>query len=106
MMATIFTSVSSGSKSSAMEGAMLTRASLNMSPTGVSEHGVEDCEPAGAGETVERPGHLNEGILRPLSSCRPMALMGVGSWLPKDVSSMYLLTGEELLDPANHGTGC
>ena len=59
---------------------------------GVSERGVEDREPAGAGETVEHPGRLNEGILRPLSPSRSMALMGVGSWEP--------------LDPANHGTVC
>ena len=72
----------------------------------VSEHGVEDREPAGPGETVQHSGHLIEGILWSLLFSRSMILMGVGSWLPKDVSSMYLLREEEPLDPADHGTGC
>ena len=46
---------------------MLTQASLSMSPTEVSECGVDDCETADAGETVECPVCLNKGLLRPLS---------------------------------------
>ena len=106
MMATIFTNVSSGSKSSPTEGSILTRVSLSMSPTGVSAHGVEEREPADAGDTVERLVHLNKGILWPLSSSKSLTPMGVGSWLPKDVFSMHMLRGEEPLDPTDHGTGC
>ena len=73
---------------------------------GVAEHGVEDCKPAGAGETVERPGRLNERILWPLWSNMSLTLMGVGSLFPKDVSSMYLLRGEEPLDRTDNGTAC
>ena len=86
-MATVFTMVSSASTSPEMEGSMLTQASFSISPTGVSELGVEDCKPAAAGEAPE---HLlclkEEGLLWPLSSSRSVALMHVGNWLPK----MYL----------------
>ena len=83
---------------------MLTRASLSISPTGVSEHSVEDCKAAAAaGEAPERPLSLKEeGLLWPLSSCRSVALMGVGNWLPKDVSASKLVRGEESPDPVDH----
>ena len=68
-MATIFTKISSGSKSLATEGSMHAHPGFTeYVSNGVSERGVEECEPAGAGETVEHPGCLNEGILRPLWS--------------------------------------
>ena len=66
----------------------------------------EDREPAGAGDTVEHPGLLNKVRLWPLSSSKSVTLMGVGSWLPKDVFSMNMLRGEETLDLANHSAGC
>ena len=42
---------------------MLTQASLSTSPTRVSARGVEDHEPAGAGDTLVRPLCRNEGRL-------------------------------------------
>ena len=95
--------VSSASTSPGDEGSMLTRASLNISPTGVSEHGVEDCKAAAASEASEREVHLKEeGLLRTLSSSRSVAIMGVGNWLPKVVSASNLVRGEESLDPVDH----
>ena len=81
---------------------MLTQASLSASPTGVSERGVEDREPAGACDTVECPVCLNEVRLQPLSSSKSVTLMRVGNWLPKDVLLINMLRGEEPLDPADH----
>ena len=104
MMATIFMMVSSASTSPVMEGSMLTQTSLSTSPMRVSEHGVENCKPAAAGETPERLVHLKEGLHWPLSFNGSMALMGVGSWLKKDVSSINLVRGEESLDPADDST--
>ena len=96
--------VSSASTSLEMEGSMLTQASLSISPTGVSEHGVEDCKAATAGEGPEDLLHLKEeGLLLPLSSSRCVALMGVANWLPKDVFAINLVRGEESLDPVDHG---
>ena len=97
MLATIFTSISSGSKIWPCEGSMLTRTSLGVSPMGMSACGVEDCVLAGAGDTVEHPVHLNEGTLWPLSSNKPVTLMSVDSWLPNDVFSMNMLRGRNLL---------
>ena len=82
---------------------MLTWASLSMSPMGVFACGVEDREPASAGDTVECLVRRNEGILLPLSSSKSGTLKGVCSWLLKDVLSIHMLRSEELLDPANHG---
>ena len=69
---------------------------------GVSERGVEDCKPAG--EALERPLRLKEGLLWPLSSSRSVALMGVGNWLPKDVSTINLVRGEESPNPVVTGS--
>ena len=79
--------VLSGSTSA---GSMLTRASLSISPTGVSEHGVEhgveDCMVAAAGEAPEPPLRQTseEGLLWPLKLSRSVALTGVAIWLPKE----------------------
>ena len=70
----------------------------------MSEHGVADCKPAAAGEAPECALLLKEeGLLWPLSSSRSIALMGVGNWLPEDVSTINLVRGEESLDPIDHG---
>ena len=100
MMDTILMIVLSGSTS---PGSMLTRASLSISPMGVSECGVEDCMAAAAGEEPERPQCLKEGLLWALESSRSITLMGVGIWLPKDASARNLVRGEESLDPVDHG---
>ena len=92
--------VSSGST---FPGSMLTWASLSISTTGVSEHGVEDCMSAAAGEVPEHPLHLNEGLLWPLKLNRSMALIRVGIWLPKDASTSNLVRGEEAVEPVAHG---
>ena len=92
--------VSSGSTS---PGSMLTWASLSISPTGVSECGVEDCMAAAAGEVPEHLARLTEGLLWALESSRSITLMGVGIWLQKDASARNLVRGEESLDPVNHG---
>ena len=81
MMDTILTTVSSASTSPETERSMLTRASFSIYPTGVSEHGVEDCKAAATGETPERLLHLKEGLLPALSSNRSITLMGVGIYL-------------------------
>ena len=100
MMDTILTRVSSGSTS---PGSMLTRASCSISPTGVSEHGVEDCMEPAAGEVPECLLRLKEGLLWALESSRSITLIGVGIWLPKDASTRNLVRGEESLDPVEHG---
>ena len=94
----ILTRVSSGSTSS---GSMLTWASLSISPTGVSERGVEDCMTAG--EAPEDLLCLKEGLLWPLRSSSSDTLMGVGIWLPKDASASNLVRDEEAVDPVAHG---
>ena len=91
--------ISSGSTS---PGSMLTRASHSISPTGVSERGVEDCMAVAVGEAPERPLRLKEGLLWALESSRSVTLMGVGIWLPKDASARKLVRGEESLGPVNH----
>ena len=78
-------------------------ASLSISPTGVSEHGVEDCTVAVAGKAPEHLLHLKEGLLWPLKSSSSNALMGVGILLPKDASTRNLVRGEEAVDPGTHG---
>ena len=83
------TMVLSGSTSA---GSMLTRASLSISPTGVSERGVEDCTLAAAGERVLRL--LKEGLLWALESSRSVTLTVVGIWLPKYASASNLVRGE------------
>ena len=86
---------------STSDGSMLSRASLSISPTGVSERGVDDCAVAAPGEHPERG--LKEGMLCPLMSSRSVALLGVASWLlPKDASARNLVMpkGEEDVDPA------
>ena len=104
MIATIFTMVSSVSTSPEMERSMLSRVSVSISPTGVSERGVEDCKPAATSEAPERPLRLKEeGLLQPLSSSRSIALIGVDNWLPKDVSAINLVRGEQSMDPVDHG---
>ena len=92
--------VLSGSTS---EGSMLTQASLSISPTGVSEHGVDGCTVAAAGDGPECPLCLKEGLLWPLKSSRSITLIGVGIWLPKECSTRNLLRGEEDRDPGTHG---
>ena len=67
----------------------------------LSENGVEDCKPAAAGEAPERS-LKEEGLLQPLSSSRSVALMGMGNWLPKGISAVNLVRGEESLDPVDH----
>ena len=86
----------SGSISS---GSMLTRASHSISPTGVSERGVDDCVATAPGE---RPLCGLEGMLWPLKSSSSMALLGVSSWLVlKDISERTLVKskGKENVDP-------
>ena len=100
MMDTILTRISSGSTS---PGSMLTWAWLSISPTEVSEHSVEDCMAAAAGEAPKRPLRLKEGLLWALDSRRSITLMGVGIWLSKDASTRNLVRGEESLDPVDHG---
>ena len=93
--------VLSGSGSTS-DGSMLTQASLSISPTGVLEHGVDDCAVAAAGE---HPLHLlKEGMLWPLKLSRSVALIGVAIWLPKDASASILVRSEEDVDPGTHGS--
>ena len=84
MMATIFTMVSSVSTSPEMEGSILIRASLRISPMGMSEHGVEECKPAAAGEAPEHPLHLKERIAPAIVIQQVRCTHGVGNWLSKD----------------------
>ena len=100
MMDTILTRVLSGSTS---PGSMLTQASLSISTTGVSEHGVENCMATTAGEVPEHLLHLKEGLLWPLKLSRSVTLMGFGIWLQKDASTSNLVRGEEAVDPVAHG---
>ena len=96
--------VLSGSGSTS-DGSMLTWALLSISTTGVSVHGVDDCAAAAAGECLPH-GLLYEGMLCPLKSSIPVALLGVAIWLlPKDVSASNLLMskGEEDVDPKTLG---
>ena len=82
---------------------MLTQALLSISPSWVSEHGVDDCAAAAPGE---HPlcGLRKEGMLCPLKSSRSVALMGVSSCLlPKDASARNFVKGEEDGDPETHG---
>ena len=78
MTDTILTMVLSGFVSTS-DWSMLTRASLCISPTGVSERGVDDCAAAAPGE---RPLHglLKEGMLCALKSTSYVALFRVASW--------------------------
>ena len=93
--------VLSGSGSTS-DGSMLTRASLSISPTGVSEPGVDDFAVAAAGEHLLHL--LKEGMLWPLTLSRSIALTGVAIWLlPKDASASILVSGEEDVNPGAHG---
>ena len=76
---------------STSSGSILTRASLSISPTGVSERGVDDCAAAAPGEHPLH-GLVKEGKLCPLNSRSTMVLLGVASWLLlKDISARTLL---------------
>ena len=75
MMDMILTRFSSRSTS---PGSMMTWALLIISPTGVSEHGVEVCRAGAAGEAPERLLCLKEGLLWALESSRSITLKGVG----------------------------
>ena len=94
MTDTILTMVLSRSGSTS-DGSMLTRASLRISPTGVSVRGVDEC-------AAPSHGLLNECMLCPLKLSNSVALLGVASWLlPNYVSASNLLKskGEENVDP-------
>ena len=81
---------------------MLTQALLSISPTGVSERGVDDCAAAAPG-VHPLCGLLKEGMLCPLKSSMSVALMGVATWLlPKDASARNFVKGEEDVDPETH----
>ena len=82
-------------------GSMLPRALLSISPTRVSEHGVDDCAVAATGERLLRG---LEGMLVPLKSSNATALLVVASWL-KEISTKTLVKsyGEEDVDPGTLG---